>query len=105
MPRLRPIPESVRELKTEFLHCYALSHSWDTFPNDDWNVSSETLIDRPISFRCVECGTIRRDVWKRNSGELLARAYVYPEGYRLGKIDYGKRTRKETYRAEFLERL
>lgn len=104
MARLARIPESVRKSPDDFLHCHLLGHNWDDHPTDDWHPDSETLIDRPLSFRCVYCGTVRREVVKRRTGELISRQYSYPDNYSVGKVDFGTRTRKETFRAEYLER-
>lgn len=95
----------VRRMDSPFLRCYAISHTWDDYQDRNWHPSAETLIDRPVALRCSSCGTIRHDIWARNSGSLVGRSYVYPGGYQVGKQEWGERTRKETFRAEYLERI
>lgn len=41
-----------------------------------------------MTCRCERCGTERRDVIGTNTGELVSRRYVYPDGYLYGADDY-----------------
>jgi hypothetical protein len=41
-----------------------------------------------MTCRCERCGTERRDTIGTNTGEIVSRRYVYPDGYLYGRDDY-----------------
>lgn len=63
-----------------------LRHSWDEVPSD-W--AGTTTSGVPFTVRCQRCGTERRDLLGRNTGELVARRYIYAEGYHINSGDEG----------------
>lgn len=64
-----------------FRDCRLLGHLWHVVPSD-WNPEYGV----PMTTRCERCNIERRDSVNRNSGEVEARRYVYPDGY-LFKTD------------------
>lgn len=52
-------------------------HSWDDIP-----VTKRPEFGEYLWFRCVRCGTVRKDIVQPFNGDLLHRAYDYPDGYR-----------------------
>lgn len=56
--------------------CRRLRHAWFDVPSD-WQAN----FGIPLTVRCQRCGAERRDQAGPNTGELVSRRYVYPEGY------------------------
>lgn len=67
-------------MRREFIQCRSLGHSWDWIPN----VSTPSF-GAYIWFRCERCSMIRKDIIAAHSGQLLARHYEQPVGYRVPK--------------------
>lgn len=76
---MEPVSQLVQprtQLGAAFDECHAYGHSW-------YDVDA----DKPPAFgyyiwvRCERCTTIRMDT-VNHVGELLARSYVYPDGYK-----------------------
>lgn len=54
--------------------------------NHHWieeNATSEPEFGIYFWWRCELCNTVRKDIVDRKNGNLLARWYEYPDGYRL----------------------
>ncbi len=56
--------------------CRLLGHSWHVVPSD-WT----PMFGEAMTTRCERCDIERRDSVNRNTGEVQARRYTYPEGY------------------------
>lgn len=56
--------------------CRLLGHNWHVVPSD-WTPQFGV----PMTTRCERCNIERRDSVNRNSGDVEARRYVYPDGY------------------------
>jgi hypothetical protein len=68
----------------QYSECHGLiRHAWHIVPSDWTPVGGE-----PFTVRCERCNTERRDTIGRNTGELVSRRYVYPDGYLYGRDDY-----------------
>lgn len=62
--------------------CRLLGHAWLVVPSD-W----EPRYGAAMTTRCERCDIERRDEVNRNTGEVEARKYTYPEGYLFSR-DY-----------------
>lgn len=81
MPRRPNLTQEQREyLALQYVRCRGpIRHRWDhIIASPDQRPSFGTL----ALFRCETCTTERHDIFSRITGDLLARWYVYPEGYR-----------------------
>ena len=68
----------------QYQECHGLiRHAWHIVPSD-WTPQFGV----PFTLRCERCNTERRDTLGRNTGEVLSRRYVYPDGYLYGRDDY-----------------
>lgn len=65
----------------DFVHCRLLGHSW-RFVVSDW---TSTLRGRAMTVRCDRCDMERRDTFSEITGQLMARHYIRPDGYKLPK--------------------
>lgn len=66
------------ELEEAFLRCRAYGHSWDEYsPND-----RRSIFRDEVHLRCVRCHTERHDA-ESLTGDIIARQYEYPIGYKL----------------------
>ena len=73
----------VRRSRVDFIECKTYGHAWDEYnPREDPPAGT---FDR-IALRCTRCGTTRHDHFDRN-GEMVARKYSYPDGYRTAAED------------------
>lgn len=73
-----------RRSRVEFIECKTFGHAWD-----EYNPPAESLPDRTfdrIALRCTRCTTTRHDHFDK-SGEMVARRYSYPDGYRTAADD------------------
>lgn len=87
MPDPTPIRPPQPEGPTwgQYSECHGLiRHAWHIVPSD-WVA---TLGGEQMTVRCERCGTERRDTIGSNTGELVTRRYVYPDGYLYGRDDY-----------------
>jgi hypothetical protein len=71
---------SLNGYPTEYLHCRTFGHNWEEFV--------PVSMRRPqfgfrFSLLCTTCGTERHELIASRSGQLLQRAYEYPDGYSL----------------------
>jgi len=71
----------------------------------------QSIVDMPVSFLCVRCQTIKRELWGRNSGIVVSRNYVYSLGYtetlrgiRDG-YDSNAYTSRQSFRMEYERRF
>jgi len=74
----------------DFTRCYTLGHAWEDYDDSDWKPPWGT----GLALRCLRCTTTRRDIINAN-GDLGARSYVYPDGYRYGR---GERPTRADFR-------
>lgn len=84
MPRRpRLVPEANRHTTTyAYVACRGpVRHKWDATAPPGERRRMPGFGTR-VWFRCTECGTWRADVFSRITGDLLARWYDHPEGYR-----------------------
>ena len=96
----RHFPNLSREQEQELQVAYAacrgpIRHRWDLVPS---SVEDRPQFGTLALFRCDNCGTYRRDIFSRVTGDLLARSYLHPDGY----SDVGKHT-AAWWRALFAE--
>jgi len=79
--RYHPVltPEAHAEELIEYQRCKALRiHKWDPIP-----VTKAPSFGVALDLRCESCGTVRREIVSRVTGQRLARPYYYhPDGYR-----------------------
>jgi len=61
----------------KFGDCHLLGHAWETVPSD-WTPAYGGV---PMTMRCMRCTMERRDTVGTNTGEVVSRRYVEPEGY------------------------
>lgn len=59
-----------------FGECRLLGHAWHVVPSD-WTPN----FGEAMTTRCERCDIERRDEINRNTGEVEARRYTYPDGY------------------------
>jgi hypothetical protein len=57
-----------------FIQCNVMGHAWDQIPADRAPEFGVLVV-----LRCDRCKTIRDDILNRFTGELLSRAYRYPQ--------------------------
>lgn len=87
---------SLPQYKEDFLTCRTFGHSWKvTFEKPTEHAPST----RVMVLTCRSCGTKRVDTVSISSGEIYARTYTYPEGYR-----HSGQTYRSEYRLEILVR-
>lgn len=63
---------------TMYLACRTLGHAWEPIPAE----KAGALGGDPMWLRCMRCLTERHDSVSWATGELMARKYEYPDGYR-----------------------
>lgn len=68
---------STQRMITHFQKCRTYGHSWDEIPADE-----PARYDTAMWLRCQRCNTERHDDVSRANGDVLARRYVYPDGYK-----------------------
>ena len=56
-----------------------IRHRWEHVPH---TVAQRPKFGALALFRCETCGSERRDIYSRTTGQLLSRAYRHPEGYK-----------------------
>lgn len=87
----------------QFLTCYVMRHAFEAYQDPEWILTAENLIDQPVSWLCPRCGSVRRELWNRNTGKVEGRRYVYSEGYNQLKLDLDLGvSRVEHFRMEYL---
>lgn len=93
-----PLVQRPTQLGAAFDECHAYGHSW-------FDVDA----DRPPSFgfyiwvQCERCTTIRKDT-VNHVGELLARSYDYPDGYKESGLDGEIRLGRSDFRLRLVAR-
>lgn len=90
------------ELTVTYSACKGpIKHRWDlVVASPDQRPRFGTL----ALFRCDNCGTYRRDIFSRITGDLLSRGYDYPPGYRdAGRFADDRRATAAEMRAIFAE--
>ena len=81
--------------RTQYVRCNTFGHAWFDYDSSDW---TPTFGDSLV-LRCERCGTERRDSIG-GSGQILARHYLYPDGYKYGR---GERPTRSEFRRMLLE--
>jgi len=81
-----------RKNETPFLECHATVHDWDE--TSVATRSGYSGFGVAFDYRCTRCYGIKRVIVSRNSGLVLSRYYVMPDGYKSApgttKADYRK---------------
>lgn len=88
------------KVRDEFIKCRSWGHEWDTFMPLRRRAAWGVL----LSLRCSRCATERHDTIDRN-GEISAREYKYPDGYKLAGTHQGNRATAGELRLEVISRL
>lgn len=71
-----------------YLRCRAIAHRWE-----DHQPLGRSRQGAVLTFRCAQCGMVRRDVMSRATGQLVNREYTPPKRYKdeaRTKDDYRK---------------
>lgn len=84
----------------EYVKCRSWGHEWDSFMPLRRRAAWGTL----LSLRCSRCGMERHDTID-SQGEVSARQYKAPEGYRLVGSYQGNRASGAELRLEVLARM
>jgi hypothetical protein len=87
-------------LLEEFVKCRSWGHEWDSFMPLRRRAAWGTL----LSLRCARCGMERHDTID-HQGDLSARQYKAPMGYRLVGTTQGNRATGAELRLEVLRRM
>ena len=66
--------------KTQYIRCNTIGHAWFDYDNSDW----KPMFGDPLVLRCERCSTERRDTIGA-SGQIIARHYFHPEGYKYAR--------------------
>jgi len=67
------------EMAQAYVACRGpVRHRWDVIPSSP---DDRPLFGTLLLLRCDNCGTYRRDIFSRVTGDLLARSYDHPDGY------------------------
>ena len=77
-PRLRTV-NSVDTLPVDYLRCRAFGHAWEEFVPRG---KRKPEFGFRFSLLCTSCTTERHDLID-TLGQVVAREYVYPDGYQL----------------------
>ena len=101
------IPKVLMDQSETHLECRVIGHQWKRFDDGDWAPVLSNILDIPRSFLCARCGMVKREVWRKWTGEMLFRTYLPPSGYRIvmeerDKTDY--RTTRQVMRAALIEK-
>lgn len=59
-----------------------MRHAWDDHDGSGFRAPQFGIATHYV---CIRCGTVRRDIIDRFRGDLLARRYYHPTGYKLSK--------------------
>jgi hypothetical protein len=71
--------DALREAVQDAARCRATRfHRMEMVPSDPGH---RPLFGTLITYRCEVCGTIRRDIVQRRTGDILSRSYDPPEWY------------------------
>lgn len=82
-----------RNGSTPYVECRTLRHAWDPMTTrEGWS----------LSLLCVRCATERHDDFDGVTGELDARRYIYPSGY---KLTAGTTPAMQDLRVELMRRI
>lgn len=92
----------------DFRKCRTLLHSWDHVPHPSVLAPRALTLESPsaldVWFRCTRCHTHRRDTIDRTTGDVIARRYLYAEGYRHSYGD-GEAPMRSEWRLAYLRGL
>jgi hypothetical protein len=81
--------------RTQFVRCNTIGHAWFDYPSSDW----VPQFGDPLVLRCERCGTERRDSIGAH-GQILARSYDHPDGYKYGR---GEKPSRAEFRRMLLD--
>ena len=81
--------------------CHLWGHAWEEVPGD-W---TPTFGGVPMTLRCMRCTMERRDTVGENTGEIVGRRYVEPDGYYWQReTDEDIRPTRTDYRMSWISR-
>lgn len=91
---------NIGEQRERFLACRGpVRHRWELVVSSPDQRPSFGIL---ALFRCDNCGTERHDIFDRYRGDLLARYYDHPDGYReTGTDEVGNRLTGADLRREW----
>lgn len=88
-----------RKVNADFAQCRGANHWLEWLPSDPGAKRSGIV---PVWWRCIHCTTERHDELDATTLELVARRYIYPDGY----IQHGDgRATRATWRASYLHAI
>lgn len=76
--RLVVVKGGERPSEAQYALCKTINHSWDRVDNPELPAPD---IGWRLSLRCIRCQSERHDLISPVTGEVMARRYVYPDGY------------------------
>ena len=85
----------------QYASCHLWGHAWEEVAGD-WTPAYGGV---PMTLRCMRCTMERRDTVGENTGEVVGRRYVEPEGYywQRSSDDEARPTRVD-YRMSWINR-
>ena len=95
-------------LKPEYVECRVLGHAWEDVTGMPGGKVRrvEYLTGRRMRFRCTRCTMERHETWSELTGELIARQYDQPGGYKLGRVELPSDvTMRQAMRVERMSRI
>lgn len=99
---------TVRGLSDQVLKCRGgYNHSWDDCPPPINHMDLHNKRDLKgwrMWLTCSRCTAVRLDVVNVRTGELEARRYWHPDGYRIETDTDGRLPRRVVYRRELWRR-
>lgn len=106
-PRKQAPPVITISLEDQFLACQTFGHAWDNITGTAAVPvhAGAILTGKRMVLRCIRCTTTREDVLNGYTGDLIHRAYDYPQGYKIVR-DKGVAAPKRTdYRLQYISRF
>jgi len=92
----------------ERVECGVIGHAWDDVSGSGGGVDKggKKVLQgaKRKVFRCTRCGTVREEAWSKVTGQLMSRAYEYPDDYKLPKVLVEGETQRETLRKVWIRR-
>jgi hypothetical protein len=86
----KEVPHSPRD-------CKLFGHAWFNVPVEFQPWQDGT----PMQFHCERSNCIKWEIWSELDGEVIARRYVYPQGYVYAEDEY--RPNKREMRMAYIE--
>lgn len=98
------IRERMVEHITDYGWCRANQHIWVPQSGNGQGIIVKQGI-ASVVFKCRNCKGERHDKISLNSGDVVFRTYVMPEGYVLENIGVGNKPKKSDWRKEHYAKL